>query len=93
MNRRSVSEAFAAGLRRAVKKDKIKIEGRNLVPHSLRHTYNTRMKELLTGEIFEEFSGQNLLRDFTGHSSKEMTEWYDNPFWTTRLQAFGKAKK
>ena len=88
LSRRTVSIQLVPGLKRAG----INLEGRYIVAHSLRHTYNTRMKELLTGEIFEEFTGQGLLREFTGHKSKEMTEYYDNPIWLSRLQSFGKAK-
>lgn len=89
LNRKTVSVHLADGLRRA----EIEVGERVLVPHCLRHTYNTRMKELLTGEIFEEFTGHGLLRDFTGHHSEKMTEHYDNPYWLSRLEAFGKAKK
>lgn len=88
LSRRTVSVQLAGGLRRA----KIPTAGRNLVAHSLRHTYNTRMKELLTGELFEEFTGHALLRDFTGHHSEKMTQHYDNPHWQTRLESFGKAR-
>ena len=89
LSRRTVSVQLAGGLRRA----RIPTTGRNLVAHSLRHTYNTRMKELLTGELFEEFTGHALLREFTGHHSEKMTERYDNPYWISRLESFGKAKK
>jgi integrase len=86
--RRTVSISLQRGLQGA----KIEPAGRILVTHSLRHTYNTRMKELLTGELFEEFTGQSLLREFTGHHSQKMTDWYDNPEWATRLAAYGKAR-
>jgi len=88
VNARTITINLLPGLQRA----EIDTEGRNIVAHSLRHTYNTRMKELLTGEIFEEFTGQGLLREFTGHKSKEMTNYYDNPIWLSRLKSFGKAK-
>lgn len=86
---RTLAISLHPGLRRA----KIAIAGRVLVTHSLRHTYNTRMRELLTGELFQEFTGQSLLRAFTGHHSQKMTDWYDNPEWTERLQAYTKASK
>ncbi len=48
----------------------IKTAGRNLVVHSLRHTYNTIMRAVLPEEI---------LRKFTGHKTVEMTSLYDHP--------------
>ena len=88
LNKRTVSISLQAGLRNVG----IEAGGRVLVAHSLRHTYNTRMKELLTGELYEEFSGQSLLREFTGHHSQKMTDWYDNPQWTQRLESYAKAR-
>lgn len=88
LGRRTVSISLQSGFRRA----KVDTAGRILVAHSLRHTYNTRMKELLTGELYEEFTGQSLLREFTGHHSRRMTDWYDNPEWTRRLQSYTKAR-
>jgi len=67
-------EHFKAGLQRAG----ISTEGRNLVPHSLRHTYNTRMRELVTDQA---------LREFTGHRSQAMTDRYDNPQLVSRLRS------
>jgi len=69
-----LSPHFRAGLQRAG----ISIEGRNLVAHSLRHTYNTRMRELITDRA---------LREFTGHRSQAMTDRYDNPQLVSRLQS------
>ncbi len=86
--KRTVSISLERGLDNA----RVQPAGRILVAHSLRHTYNTRMKELLTGELYEEFTGQSLLREFTGHHSRKMTDWYDNPEWTRRLEAYGKAR-
>lgn len=88
LSKRTVSISLQAGLRNVG----IEAGGRVLVAHSLRHTYNTRMKELLTGELYEEFSGQSLLREFTGHHSQKMTDWYDNPQWTQRLESYAKAR-
>ncbi len=48
----------------------IKTEDRNLVVHSLRHTANTIYRKILPDEM---------LRKFTGHTSKEMTDNYDHP--------------
>ncbi|MDC7241166.1 MAG: site-specific integrase, partial [Spirochaetales bacterium] len=43
---------------------------RNLVVHSFRHTFNTRMRRVLP---------QETLQMLTGHQSKEMSEHYDHP--------------
>jgi integrase len=61
--------------------DKIKIdhETRRLTVHCLRYTYNTRMKTKVPGDV---------LREFLGHRSVEMTDHYDNPFFLERLRAF-----
>jgi integrase len=61
--------------------DKLKIdhETRRLTVHCLRYTYNTRMKTELPGEV---------LREFLGHRSVEMTDHYDNPILLERLKAF-----
>lgn len=70
-----LTSRLSGGLTRAG----IDAAGRNLPPHSLRHTYNTRMKELLS---------ENMLRDFTGHRSPAMTDRYDNPHLLDRLQSY-----
>jgi integrase len=49
---------------------KIDTEGRNIVVHSLRHTANTIYRKILSDDV---------LRKFTGHTTKEMTENYDHP--------------
>ncbi len=43
---------------------------RNLVVHSFRHTFNTRMRRILP---------QETLQMLTGHQSKEMSDHYDHP--------------
>lgn len=55
---------------RALEKAEIKAEGRNLVIHSFRHTYNTLLKNVLPLDI---------LQETTGHSSESMTERYNHP--------------
>lgn len=75
VSRRTVSLQLHPGLEKA----KIDTDGRTIVVHSLRHTYNTKMKELLTGEV---------LRSFTGHKTEEMTEHYDRPFLEERLKSY-----
>jgi integrase len=55
---------------KALEKAEIKTEGRNLVLHSFRHTYNTLLKNVLALDI---------LQETTGHSSESMTERYNHP--------------
>ena len=62
-----------------IKSEGIDITDRNIVDHSLRHTYNTIMKGILTAEV---------LREFTGHRSEQMTKRYDNPQLIDRLRQF-----
>jgi integrase len=52
-------------------------DGRNLVAHSFRHTYNTAMRRLVPGD---------LLRALTGHKSVEMSDRYDHPALEARLR-------
>ncbi len=84
LNVETVTHEFHATIKRlneAAKKKKlppvIKTEGRNLVAHSFRHTYNTIMRSVLPAEI---------LRKFTGHKTPEMTELYDHPGLQERIQ-------
>ena len=80
VTKNSISKEFQKALKRAG----IDIGDRNLVAHSLRHTYNTIMKGILTAEM---------LREFTGHRSEEMTDRYDNPYLIDRLQQFSSSRK
>ncbi len=57
--------------------------GRKLVVHSLRHTYNTLMREILPEKI---------LREFTGHRSVKMTDHYDHPDLEKRLKSLQESK-
>jgi integrase len=77
-------EAITSGFKAALKKAEIEVGDRNLVAHSLRHTYNTIMKGILTAEM---------LREFTGHRSEEMTDRYDNPYLLDRLKQFQSSRK
>jgi integrase len=70
-----ILDRFRFGLDRM----KIDHETRRLTVHCLRYTYNTRMKTKVPGDI---------LREFLGHRSVEMTDHYDNPFLLERLRAF-----
>ena len=56
--------------KRILQECKIETENRNLVVHSLRHTANTIYRKVLPDDV---------LRKFTGHTSKEMTDNYDHP--------------
>ncbi len=66
--------------RRAMKAAKIEIEGRNLVVHSFRHTFNTLLKPVLPLTV---------LQSITGHTTEEMTEHYNHP---TALDTFNSLK-
>jgi integrase len=66
LNVKTVTDLFPLALQRA----KVGTKGRNIVAHSLRHTYNTVMRAVLPEE---------LLRRFTGHKTPEMTALYDHP--------------
>lgn len=66
-------ERFKAGIERS----KLALEGRNIVVHSLRHTFNTRMR----GQL-----GDTVLRQLTGHKSVEMTDRYDHGALEDRLK-------
>jgi len=66
LNVETVTHFLPGALQRAG----VQITGRNLVVHSLRHTYNTIMRQVLPEEI---------LRKLTGHKTPEMTQHYDHP--------------
>ena len=55
---------------KALQKAEIKTDGRNLVIHSFRHSYNTLLRNVLPIDI---------LQATTGHSSESMTERYNHP--------------
>jgi len=58
-------------------------EKRRLTVHCLRYTYNTRMKTILSSDV---------LREFIGHRSINMTDHYDNPIILERLKAYQELK-
>ena len=66
LNVETLTHFFPGALKRA----EIPVNGRNLVVHSLRHTYNTIMRAVLP---------EGVLRQFTGHRTPEMTGLYDHP--------------
>ena len=61
---RTIQKVFPSALEKAG----IQIEGRYLGAHSLRHTYNQRMRYVLP---------ESILRYMIGHKTGEMTDWYD----------------
>ena len=75
VNKKTVSKNFKPALLRSG----IDIHGRNLVAHSLRHTYNTRMRNVLT---------EAMLQYMAGHRSKAMTDRYDQATAEDRLKQF-----
>lgn len=80
VHRRSALKWFKEGLERAG----ISTEGRNLVVHSLRHTYNTRMRTVLPEEI---------LHYMIGHKSRSMTDRYDQSTPEERIKDMITQKK
>jgi integrase len=54
----------------------IDTRGRNLVTHSFRHTFNSRLRRLVSEDI---------LRSLTGHHSEAMTNLYDHPNIADRI--------
>jgi len=75
VRREYLLDRFRLGLRQAG----IQTEGRRLMVHSLRYTYNTRMETLLPG---------GLLRQFMGHRNEEMTALYSRPHMLDRIRAY-----
>lgn len=80
INNKTVYKYFMKG----VDKAGINQAGKNYKPHSLRHTYNTIMRGILT---------EDMLREFTGHRSEVMTDHYDSrDFLEERLEKNKRAK-
>jgi len=62
---------------------------KHITPHSLRYTYNTRMRGLLLkGELSEDF-----LRQLTGHRSVAMSDHYDLPDVDERITDLAPARR
>lgn len=70
--------------KKILRENEIKVEDRNIVTHSLRHTANTIYRKVLTDDI---------LRKFTGHSTKEMTDNYDHPEVTDTIALLSASAK
>lgn len=73
MNKKTPLKPFRKGLEAAG----ISGSDRNLVVHSLRHTYNSRMRRVLPDAV---------LRALTGHRTEAMTERYDHSSPLDRLR-------
>ena len=73
MDRKTISTNFKKALDRAEVG-----QGKNLVPHSLRHTFNSYMLTVLPTDV---------VRKFTGHSSEQMSKHYYHPYLKEELKA------
>jgi integrase len=73
VDKNTIIDNFKKGLANAKVGD-----GKHLVPHSLRHTFNSYMLTVLPSDV---------VRKFTGHSSEEMTKHYYHPFLKEELKA------
>ena len=62
---------------KALERAEINTEGKNLVAHSFRHTFNTMMRKQLP---------EDLLRRLTGHKTESMTDLYDHPTLDDKIQ-------
>jgi len=72
----------------------------HLTPHGLRHGYNTRMRQILAAAgmepYFDRVNGfkvsteatDAVLRHFTGHKTRDMTDLYDHPELLKQLAFF-----
>lgn len=69
-NRPIMGKTLQSRFTRALRVARIKVNGRNLVIHSFRHTYNTLLRSVLPIDI---------LQSTTGHTSNAMTEHYNHP--------------
>jgi integrase len=58
--------------------------GRNLVVHSFRHTFVSRLRRLVPEDV---------LRSLTGHHSEAMTNLYDHPDRVALISALGPARE
>lgn len=69
---------------RAIKRAGIEANGRKLTMHSLRYTYVTQMRTVLSGEIVQKM---------VGHTSIEMTNYYNRPDLLSAIDALAPAVK
>jgi integrase len=75
LNRKTISRKFPPALKAA----EIDIGDRFITAHSLRHTYNSRMRKVLP---------EALLQYMMGHSSRTMTDRYTNMLPAERLRQY-----
>jgi integrase len=75
LNRKTISRKFPPALKAA----EIDIGERFITAHSLRHTYNSRMRKVLP---------EALLQYMMGHSSRTMTDRYTNMLPAERLRQY-----
>ena len=57
--------------------------GKSITPHCLRHTYNSRMRDI----FLDSGTSENVLRAFTGHKSEKMTDHYTHKEAARRINA------
>ena len=70
--------------RKGLEPSKVEVNGREIVVHSLGHTYNTRMRGRLADGV---------LRELTGHKSEAMTDRYDHTELVDRLKLLQPQRK
>lgn len=68
-----------AGMIKTIKK----LTGKHITAHCLRHTYNTKMRNI----FLREGIGEDVLRALTGHKSINMTDHYDHPLLDAKMRA------
>lgn len=57
--------------------------GKSIPPHCLRHTYNSRMRDI----FLDSGTSENVLRAFTGHKSEKMTDHHTHKEAERRINA------
>jgi len=80
MDRVTLPSRLTAALSRA----EIATNGRNVVVHSFRHTFNTLMRPVLPLTV---------LQGITGHSTDAMTNHYDHPTISVMVKDLGKQRE
>ena len=75
INKKTTHDHFVKGLKNAG----IDREDRVIVIYSFRHTFNTKMRQLLS---------EQTLRYFVGHKTERLTDRYDGSTALDRLRAF-----
>lgn len=65
------------------------ITGKHITPHCLRHTYNTRLRNI----FLRDGIGEDVLRAMTGHKSVGMTDHYDHPLLDAKMRALAEYRQ